>query len=248
MDDLPNGASNELGETALEGGFRRVTREPEPLALARLRELVLEVAAGGSDQLRAGLEGFQSWRSLATLCGSEWSAGARRSSAAARRILERRLRELGRAPCRLEHAAGLPIGASVHVRGIVRHLRPLRPVDPASSEGGLKSHIWSRSAMNTDNVRVQVEEGHDFFLTDEQSGQTACVMVARGHLVNAEALAAGDRVSVFGCVDRSARATARIDPFDRAPTGLAIRAGDDRPLLVRKLAREAQAGVDRTFE
>jgi hypothetical protein len=224
----------DLGETALEGGFRRVLRGPEPLALARLRELLQGAAAGGGDQLRAGLESFQSWQALAPLCGSGWAAGARRSSMAARRVLQRRLRELGSAPTALDRAAGLPIGAPVHVRGTVR---PLRPVDPAGSEGGLKSHIWSRSAMNTDNVRFEVEEGHDFFLTEEQSGQTACVMVSRGHLLDADTLAAGDRVSVFGFVGRAARGASRVDPLDRAPRALAIRAGDDVPLFVRKLAR-----------
>jgi hypothetical protein len=235
-----------LGETAFEGGFRRVTLGPEPLALARLRELLREVASGGSDQLREGLAGFRSWRSLATLCGTEWTVGARRSSAAARRVLQRRLLALGAAPLSVARAAALPPGSPVHVRGTIRTSRTRRPalpagpagsVDRAGSEGGLKSHIWSHSAMNTDNVRAEVEEGHDFFLTDEKDGETACVIVARGHLINADGLEVGDRVSVFGFADRTPIAW-RPDRLDRRAEHPAVRAGDDLPLLIRRLGRE----------
>jgi hypothetical protein len=221
-----------LGETAFEGGFRRVSEEAPPLALARLRESLLDVASGGSDQLRAALEGFRSWRSLATLCGSEWTAGARRSSTAARRVLQRRLRALGAAPVSVGRAAALPAGSAVHVRGTIRRLRS------DDSEGGLKSHIWSHSAMNTDNVRFEVEEGHDFFLIDEKDGQTACVIAARGHLVNDDRLVAGDRVSVFGFTDATTNGLARPDLLERRARLLALRAGDDLPLLVRKLHTE----------
>ena len=226
-----------VGEIAFEGGFRRVTEGPAPLALARLRVLLLDVAIGGGDQLRAALEGFRSWRSLATLCGSEWTAGTRRGSTAARRLLQRRLRALGVAPIAIGQAARLPVGTPVHVRGIIRRLRP------DGAEGGLKSHIWSHSAMDTDNVRLAVEQGHDFFLVDEEDGQTACVIVARGHLVNADSLAPGDRVSVFGFTDETAQG--RGEPLDRRGLSLAVRAGDDLPLLLRKLDPE-DAPVDRS--
>jgi hypothetical protein len=222
-----------LGETPLEGGFRRVTRPPEPLALARLRELLLDVAAGSSDGLRDALEGFRSWSSLATLCGSEWIAGARRSSVAARRVLQRRLRALGAKPVAVAQATELPIGSAVHVRGFIRAM-----ASAAGAEGGPKSHIWFHSATYTDNVRVVVEQGHDFFLTCEVGGDNAAtsVLVARGHLVNAAELQDGDRVSVFGFTDRIAgRGGPRRDPMDRGATALAVRSGDDLPLLVRRL-------------
>jgi hypothetical protein len=224
-----------LGETVCEAGFRRVSALPEPLALARLRELLLEIGTGGSATLRAGLEGFRSWSALAALCGSEWSAGARRGSAAARRVLERRLRALGAAPISLARAAELSPGTAVHVRGTIR---PLLPEDRSRSEGGLKSHIWTYGAMATDNVRVVVEEGHDFFLTGENEVQTACVIVARGHLVNASELSAGDRVSVFGFTDRAARGLPDAHPLDRGARALALRSGDDLPLLVRRLPQD----------
>jgi hypothetical protein len=222
-----------LGETPLEGGFRRVSKAPEPLALTRLRELLLDVAAGSGDGLREALEGFRSWSSLASLCGTEWIAGARRSSMAARRVLQRRLRVLGARPVTVAQAAELPIGSAVHVRGLIR-----AAASPAGSEGGPKSHIWFHSTTYTDNVRVVVEQGHDFFLTCEVGGDRAAtrVVVARGHLVNAEELEEGHRVSVFGFTDRMAgRGAARRDPMDRGATGLCVRSGDDLPLIVRWL-------------
>jgi hypothetical protein len=238
------GTSNEgtsepqLGEVAFEGGFRRVSRGPEPLALARLRELLLDVALNGSATLRDALEGFESWRSLGVLCGTEWTAGARRGSIAGRRVLQRRLRALGIPPVSLSGAASLPVGSPVHIRGIILPLSPSR----------LKSHmsyIWFHSAMSTHNVRFAVEEGHDFFLTDEDgdgAGETACVIATRGHLVNAERLAAGDRVSAFGFTDRVAQARPSVvETSARARVALALRAGDDSPLLLRRVARAAGA-------
>jgi hypothetical protein len=96
--------------------------------------------------------------------------------------------------------------------------------------------------MNTDNVRFAVEEGHDFFLSDEKGGQTACVIVARGHLVNADVLDVGDRVSVFGFTDETTRGAFLGDALERRARSLALRAGDDLPLLLRRLAQEAVPG------
>jgi hypothetical protein len=225
------GSQDDPGETALreangeENGFRRVSPPPEPLALARLRALLLDAAVGGTDQLREGLEGFQSWRFLAMLCGSEWTAGTRRNSAIARRVLQRRLRVLGTQPVSISNAAGLPFGAATHVRGTIRPMPQSR----------LTSHIWSHSAMYTDNVRFVVEEGHDFFL-DDAAGETACVISARGILINADGLKDGDRVSVFGFTDRVAdRRGQEADLLTRAASTLAIRSGDELPLLLRRV-------------
>jgi len=226
-----------LGEIVLQGGggFRRVSRGPEPLALARLRALLLEVATGVSARVREALEGFSTWSALATLCGTEWTAGTRRSSLAARRVLQRRLRALGVAPISVREAAAAPAGTSAHVRGVIRSMRPMLPAPQRRSE---KTHIWSHSAMDTDNVRFALEEGHDFFLIDEE-GQTACVIVARGHLINADELLAGDRVSVFGFVDRVAASRAPgVDFLERDARAPALRAGDDLPLLIRRLPQE----------
>lgn len=190
----PPPAEIALGEFATEHGFRRVSRAPEPLALVRLRALLLELAGDGSALLRDGLEGFQSWHFLAALVGTDWATGARRSSAAGRRVLQRRLRALGTRPIPLPSAAQLAVGSPAHVRGTILPML-------LSRQTSYNGYIWSHSAMSTDNVRLQVEEGHDFFLTDEE-GETARVIAARGALINADTLAPGDRISVFGYVDR----------------------------------------------
>jgi hypothetical protein len=230
-----------LGEVATEHGFHRVSRAPEPLALARLRALLLDVATDGGALLREGLEGFQSWRFLASLCGTEWASGARRSSGAARRVLQRRLRVLGTRPITVATAARLPTGAPAHVRGTI----------PASSDRSSRlsahiAHIWSLSAMDTDNVRFTVEDGHDFFLTDEE-GETLRVIAGRGVLVNADTLSAGDRISAFGFVDRVLDSVPRgADALTRGATSVALRSGDDLPLLLRRVSQERD-GEGRTI-
>jgi hypothetical protein len=241
-----------LGEIARAGGFRRVTRGAAPLALARLRDLLLDAAADGADLSRAGLEGFHSWQFLATLVGTEWAAGTRRSSLAARRVLRRRLRALGVRPISFEEAAALPIGSPVHLTGTARELAPptLRsavdvggPVDPVDLAGAAHiahiGHIWSHSEMTAHNVRLAVEDGSDFFLDEasRDSRRTACVISARGHLVNAQRLDRGDAVSVFGVTDLVLDASGRRGGVERQARVLALRSGDDAPLLVRRRAQ-----------
>jgi hypothetical protein len=224
----PESSPLALGETVFDGGFHRVSPGPAPLALARLRELLLEVGAVPGTPLGDALEGFQSWSSLAVLAGTDWAAGLRRGSLSARRLLQRRLRPLGARPISATQASALPVGSAVHVPGIIR----------AMSRSRLNAHmsyIWSHSAMSTHNVRFLVEQGDDFFLIDEE-GQSACVIAARGHLINADRLVAGDRVSVFGFTDRVADPRRGTDgPGTRDARVLALRAGDDGPLLVRRV-------------
>jgi hypothetical protein len=238
-----------LGEVATEHGFHRVSLAPEPLALARLSALLLDVATDGSALLREGLEGFKSWRFLASLCGTAWTTGARRSSGAARRVLQRRLRVLGTRPITVATAGQLPIGAPAHVCGTIV---PLPGTSAPASSSRLPAHIshiahiWSLSAMTTDNVRCTVEDGHDFFLTDEE-GETLRVIAARGVLVNADTLEPGDRISAFGFVDRVLDSTPRgVDALTRGATSLALRSGDDLPLLLRRASQERH-GEHRTI-
>jgi hypothetical protein len=227
----PPPAEVALGEVATAAGFRRVCRAPEPLALVRLREVLLELASDGSGLLREGLEGFQSWRFLAAFSGTDWATGTRRNSAAGRRVLQRRLRALGTRPIPLSRAAHLAVGSPAHVRGTILPML-------LSRQTSYNGYIWSHSAMSTDNVRLQVEEGHDFFLTDEQ-GETACVIAARGVLINADTLAPGDRISVFGYVDRILDPRGQVsDPLARGTLTLALRSGDDLPLLLRRVSQE----------
>lgn len=234
-DEASDEASDEvrdpqLGETTFDDGFRRVSRAPEPLALVRLRDLLLDAASDMTPLSRLGLEGFHSWRWLEALCGSGWASGTMAGSLAARRVLQRRLRVLGTRPISVEEAEALPVGSAVHLRGTIR------PTSP-SSKSRLKSHmshIWSQSAMTGDNVRLLVEEGQHFFVTDGY-GRAARVIAGNAYLVNAEVLDAGDQVSVFGFTDRVAdpRGSAG-DLLTRETSELAVRAGDDQPLLLRR--------------
>jgi hypothetical protein len=84
--------------------------------------------------------------------------------------------------------------------------------------------------MTTDNVRVTLEEGHDFFLAEE-GGATVRVIAARGYLLNADTLLPGEHVSVFGFTDRT---PAPAGVASRSESVLAVRAGDDAPLLIRR--------------
>ena len=219
------GTAGQIGETPYaQGGFRRVSPLPEPLALARMRKMFREVAIGGAPLIANGLAGFAQWKFLAALAGSDWSAGARRDSGAARRLLQRRLRALGTRPMGFADADRLAVGSPVHLSGVAR----------ARSAGNRESHIWVLGTIDAHNVRLMVEEGHDFFLTDPE-GRSVCVITARGHIINARRLRDGDRVSVFGYIDRvvDARAQARTANA-RVATALAVRSGDAMPLLVRR--------------
>src|SRR5262249_17347670 len=147
-------------------------------------------------------------------------AGARRSTAAARRVLRRHLRMLGSHPIGLTAAASLAAGSTVHLRGIARPMPPSR----------VDTHIWRKSTLETGNLRFLVEEGHDFLLFDRVGG-SVCVIAAGGHLINADRLLEGEEVSVFGCIDRIAdpRAEER-SPNGRGGLALAVRSSADHPL------------------
>jgi hypothetical protein len=100
--------------------------------------------------------------------------------------------------------------------------------------------------MDTDNVRFTIEDGHDFFLTDKE-GETLRVIAARGVLVNADTLSPGDRISAFGFVDRVLDSVPRgADALTRGATSIALRSGDDLPLLLRRVSQEGD-GEGRTI-
>jgi hypothetical protein len=216
----------ELGDTPRPGGFRRASRVPAPRALAHMRALLLEAAAGDSALARQGLTAFQEWRFLASLLGSAWADGARRASSAGIRMLRRRLRALGTRPIDVAAAVASPPapGTWVHLRGTARRM----------GQGRATSDIWVIRTVNTDNVRLILEEGDDFFLQDQGASEAVCVISAGGYLINGDCLVGGERVSVFGCIDRIAdpRAETR-SPHGRGALSLAIRSGDELPLLIR---------------
>jgi hypothetical protein len=175
-----------------------------------------------------GSAGVARWELLAPLWAGAFAEGARRGGPAARRVLRRRLRALGTHPISISVAEGLPVGSLVCLTGIATALPP-----------GRRGLLWANRTREADNVRLLVEEGNDFLLADE-AGQTACVIAAGGHLINAAEVAAGQRVSVVGFVDRvaDARAPAR-SANARGELSLAVRSGDHLPLLVRQLSAES---------
>lgn len=209
-----------------EGGWRRVSEVPGPTALTRMRHLLLEASTGGGEALEDAARAFHAWRFLAVLCASAWTDGARRESQAARRLLRRRLRLLGSRPMTLAAASLQPAGSPVHLVGTARGMPPGRP----------GSHIWRNSEEEAGGRRVLIEEGHDFSLVDD-TGQSLCVIAVGGHLINAEEMGEGDRVSVVGYIDRIAEPRAqRGSPHARGELSLAVRSGDLIPLFVRVLA------------
>jgi hypothetical protein len=217
-------------ETSPSTGFRRVSPTPEPRALSRMRDLLLDAASDGSPALREALEGFHSWHCLETLCGSTWASGALRGSPAVRRVLRRRLRMLGMRPISVGQATALPVGSTIHLRGTIRS-------KPSGRLNSHMSHIWYQRAVTEHNVRFLVEHGHHFFLTDAE-GQTARVIATRGYLVNGTELGPGDQCSVFGFTDRIADPSGQTtDVSARERTILAVRAGDDLPLIIRHVAQ-----------
>jgi hypothetical protein len=105
------------------------------------------------------------------------------------------------------------------------------------------SYIWVRSERNTGNVRLLVEEGHDFFLEGEEdsggssgSGSRAICVLARGGLLLAgDRLVRGDRVEVIGFVDRIVEPEMSSHHPRGEPMAVALRSSDELPLLLRKI-------------
>jgi hypothetical protein len=217
-------------EVAFAGGFRRTSGAPAAGAAARLRARLVEAALGQPQAVVDGLQALWSWENVSALAASGWFADALRDTAASRRALRRRLRLLGARPTRLGGLSALPPGTAVRVIG-----RALAAPGIGRGSSGRSSHIWFKSEMTADNVRLLAEVGHDFFLTDE-AGQTVRVLVAGGALLGAAAatLDHDDPVQVFGALDHV------IDPQAPAgsrhpraePLALALRSGDQLPLIV----------------
>jgi hypothetical protein len=154
-------------------------------------------------------------------------AVALRGGEASRRALQRFLRTLGARRATVGELQAVPRGTPARVVGNVAgpFWKPF-------------SHIWTKSEMSRHNVRLLVEEGHDFFLQDAP-GQVAVVRAAGGYLIGGPdgAIDGGDQVEVFGFVDHVIDSAAPLaGRHPRAePIVLALRAGDDLPLIVRKI-------------
>jgi hypothetical protein len=101
--------------------------------------------------------------------------------------------------------------------------------------------------MTRHNVRLLVEEGHDFFLTGAQE-QVTLVRAAGGYLIGGPegAIDPGDQVEVFGFVDHVIDSAAPLGASRPRgePIALVLRAGDELPLIVRRLSQALPSPED----
>ena len=202
-----------------------------------LRELLSRAASGQGRAIQDGLAALGSWDNAMTLI-QLLPAGGLGRAAAARRVVQRLLRALGTQLTPATALAAAPRGTLVRVRG-----RVLR------SRWKLLSHIWSRGETGGHNVRCLVEEGHDFFLAGSDAAQPdeILVMAAGGCFAGAVGTAVdpGDTVEVMGFVDRLVEHASRAGSSKPRgePMALALRAGDEVPLVLRKITEPS--GNDR---
>jgi hypothetical protein len=213
------------------GGFRRTTPLAGAPAAALLRHRLSQAASGQPRAIREAVAAFWSWEKVRSLAGPLVTLGLLRDNAAARRGLQRFLRTLGSRPlARRSDLAAQPLGTAVRIAGRAVCARTMRRF----------SHIWTTSEVTADNVRLLVEEGHDFSLADD-GGPWLRIIAAGGYLAAqiGETIDEGDLVEAFGFVDRIVDPDAPDGP--RRPRGepeaLALRAGDQLPLILRKIER-----------
>jgi hypothetical protein len=212
-------------EVLLTGGFRREAPLPSPTAVARLKVQLLEATRGRPDAVRDGLARLGSWASLPALMAGGWFDGASARTATSRRLMEQRLRLLAMAPISPGLAATLPRGQPVWIVGRARR----------AAEKSQGSYIWVARWTTRDNLRLLIEEGHDFFVQDEAGNASVRVFAQGGYLMAGGRLADGAPVEVMGFVDHAVdpRAAERTAPSRQPPFGAALRSGDDLSLLVR---------------
>jgi len=225
----------------LADGFRRVGPLPAALEARRLRErlaLAASGATGATDAVKDGLATLGSWQNASAIAPL-LPAGAFGRSPAGLRALRGVLRFLGTPPTAPEALDQVARGAPARVVGQVQKAR-----------WKLFSHIWSKGESSGHNVRLLVEEGHDFFLAVPCGPEVRVVLIlaSGGWLAGGPeiALDAGDQVEVLGLVDWLIEPGADLGlearSSSRGPRGepmvLALRAGPEMPLMVRKLVRE----------
>jgi hypothetical protein len=233
MSVLQMGSAPQVIETPLGSGFRRTSPMPPPTAVARLRALLLATARGQSNSVREGLAKLDAWENLPLLMHGPWFGVAGGAGVTARRSLQRRLRLLGTRAISVADAAAVPRGQPVTIIGKAK-------ISPGKKLG---SYIWTNRRGTTGNVRLLVEEGHDFFVMDESSGRAALVASCGGHLIAGDRVVDGDRVEVFGFMDYvvDPRAPGGAEAGDlrafarEPPSCLSIRSGDELTLIVRKV-------------
>ena len=214
--------------TLLPDGFRRTAPPPDPVRWSALRQRLSQAASGQGRAIQDGLALFRSWQEAGSVVPAVLPASSLRGGEASRRALQRFLRTLGARRATVGELEAAPRGSPARFVGTVRGpcWKPF-------------SHIWAKSEMTRHNVRLLVEEGHDFFLGQAQE-RVVMVRATGGHLIGGPdgAIDAGDQVEVFGFVDRVID-TAAPQGASRPrgePIALVLCAGDELPLLVRRLS------------
>jgi hypothetical protein len=226
----------------LADGFRRTQATSDDVRWSGVRDWLADAAMGQGRAVREGLALLGSWRDATAIAPALFPAGTLRNTAASRRVLQKSLRTLGAPAVPLHQLAASPRGTPARVRGRILGTRRK-----------LLSHIWFKGETCGTNVRLLFEEGHDFFLT-ESSDQAVpvptrvLVAAAGGYLMGGPdaALDTGDVVEVFGIVDRV------IDPHAsfgathsrEGPLAVALRAGDQLPVIVWKIPRALSRKCD----
>jgi hypothetical protein len=192
--------------------------------LAWARDLLREIAAS-DPALGKGLARFGTWRSLASVLGTDWLPLPRRASPATARIVRQRLRALGAEPSAEAPEDGQP----VQLRGTCA------PVPGREGMGDL----WRASVVQDADGLWAVDEGEDFILCG--TGGPTLVLAAQGQLVNAARLRPEDEVAVFGLADEAPdRLGLGGAPHGRGGFLRVIRSGPSHPLLVSVIRRYDQ--------
>jgi hypothetical protein len=207
---------------------------PSRAEIERARALLVEIVAAQdpAGPLGRGLARFGSWRSLAAIVGTGWLPLPRRPSPATARIIRQRLRALGaepRPPTGAATAVELPDDEPIQLRGTCVRLPGGR---------GRGDDLWRSSVVEDEVGLWSVEVGEDFVLRDAD-GRSTLVLADGGRLVNAERLAEGDEVALFGLADETPdRAGIAGAPYGRGG-GLVttLGSGPRHPLLVSVIRR-----------
>jgi len=213
--------------TLLPDGFRRTAPPPDPVRWSALRQRLSHAASRQGQAVQDGLALFRSWAEAGAILPAVLPAAALRGGEASRRALQRFLRTLGARRATVGELQAAPRGSPARVVGTV-----------AGPSWKPFSHIWAKSEMTRHNVRLLVEEGHDFFL----GGAPAPMVMVRavgGYLIGGPegAIDPGDQVEVFGFVDHVIDSAAPLGASRPRgePIALVLRAGDELPLIVRCL-------------
>jgi len=219
-------------ETAIPGGFRRISTLPPSTAAIRLRDQLVAASCGRPEHVVRGLASLRHWRCLLPLLEGPWFGELARPSGSARWTIERKLTLLGTPLMSVAEAQAAPTGMPVRLNGVARFLRisgcaPLSDIGP----------IWENSTQREPAAGLFIEEGHDFLLDSPAGNMT--ILAQGGQLIDGDRIEEGDSVEILGFVDRVVDPAARAGdtPMSRSPPlRVVVRSGDQETLLLWKVA------------